>query len=221
VTVRQTQSAYLPTLSVSTGWGGYTYEYANSEFLVQQQLGSALRQYRGCVTTDSIRRGVGLAPLDCGSPDLSPEQITAIRAANNQFPFNFTKQPWSLTAVVSLPLFDNFSREQRIQEAQANRNIARYRVRARELQLTQEVTAAYLTLTTDARTAALQEQNAAKAREELRLAQERFRVGAGSFLDITQARAAFEQAESDRINAIYEFHKAFAALESAVGRPLR
>ena len=28
-------------------------------------------------------------------------------------------------------------------------------------------------------------------------------------------------AESDRINAIYDYHKAFAALESAVGHPLR
>ena len=33
--------------------------------------------------------------------------------------------------------------------------------------------------------------------------------------------AAYERAESDRINAIYDYHKAFAALESAVGRPLR
>ena len=34
-------------------------------------------------------------------------------------------------------------------------------------------------------------------------------------------RASFERAENDRINAIYDYHKAFAALESAVGRPLR
>ena len=31
----------------------------------------------------------------------------------------------------------------------------------------------------------------------------------------------FERAENDRINAIYDFHKAYAALESAIGRPLR
>jgi hypothetical protein len=31
----------------------------------------------------------------------------------------------------------------------------------------------------------------------------------------------FERAESERINAIYDYHKAFAALESAVGSPLR
>ena len=35
------------------------------------------------------------------------------------------------------------------------------------------------------------------------------------------ARAAYERAETDRINAIYDYHRAYAALENAVGRPLR
>ena len=59
------------------------------------------------------------------------------------------------------------------------------------------------------------------AREELLLAQERYRVGAATFLDLSDARASYARAESERINAAYEYHRAFAALESAVGRPLR
>jgi hypothetical protein len=35
------------------------------------------------------------------------------------------------------------------------------------------------------------------------------------------SRNAFAQAESDRIRSVYEYHRAFAALESAVGRSLR
>jgi outer membrane protein TolC len=70
-------------------------------------------------------------------------------------------------------------------------------------------------------TVALQEQNAARAREELQFAQERYRVGAATFLDVTTSRSSYEQASIDRVNAIYDYHKAFAALESAVGRPLR
>ena len=83
------------------------------------------------------------------------------------------------------------------------------------------MTGAYLTLNTALKSIALQEQNAARARDELRLTEERYRVGAATFLDVTQARATYERAESDRINAVYDYHKAFAALESAVGRPLR
>jgi outer membrane protein len=67
----------------------------------------------------------------------------------------------------------------------------------------------------------LQQQNAAKARQELKLVQDRYQIGATTFVDLTQARATYERAESERINAIYDYHKAFAALESAVGHPLR
>jgi outer membrane protein len=158
---------------------------------------------------------------ECGSMTFSPADAQAIRDGNSRFPFNFTKSPRSLTAVLSLPLFDGFAREQRLQEAMASRSDARYGVRARELALTADVTAAYLTVTTAEKTVALQEQNAAKARQELKLVQDRYKIGATTFVDLTQARATYERAESERINSIYDYHKAFAALESAVGHPLR
>jgi outer membrane protein TolC len=71
------------------------------------------------------------------------------------------------------------------------------------------------------RTVALQEQNATKAREELSFADERYRVGAATFLDVITSRGTFAQAQIDRVNAVYDYHRAFAALEAAVGRPLR
>ncbi len=120
-----------------------------------------------------------------------------------------------------MPIFDGFAREQRVQEAQVASSDARFNVRARELAITADVSAAYLTLTTAARTAALQAQNSAKARLELKFTEDRYRSGAVNFVDLTESRAAYERAESERINAIYDYHKAFAALESAVGRPLR
>jgi outer membrane protein len=118
-------------------------------------------------------------------------------------------------------LFDGFAREQRVQEALASSDDARFNVRARELALTADVTSAYLTLTTAAKTAAIQEQNSAKAKLELKFAQDRYRTGSVTLVDVTTARAAYERAESDRINAIFDYHKAYAALESAVGRPLK
>ena len=38
---------------------------------------------------------------------------------------------------------------------------------------------------------------------------------------LASARAQYERTQIDRVNAVYEYHKAFAALENAVGRPLR
>ena len=65
------------------------------------------------------------------------------------------------------------------------------------------------------------ELNAATAKEALYLAQERYRVGAGAYLDVSQAQDQYNTAQTDYINAVYQYHSAFATLESAVGRPLR
>lgn len=221
--VKSVHGEYLPSLQLSTGIAGYTYQYTNSEYpvqLVQQQL---LQQQASCYTTDSIRIGAGLPSIggQCAAYVFTPQMASQIRSANQQFPFGFTRTPWQVAATFSLPIFNNFTREQQIEQAEANRNDANYKVRAQELQLTADVTSAYLTLETQVQTVALQEQNASKAREELRLAQERYRVGAATYLDLADAQATYSQAENDRINAVYQYHKAFAALENAVGRPLR
>jgi outer membrane protein len=94
-------------------------------------------------------------------------------------------------------------------------------VRAQELRLTADVTAAYTTLVAAYRTVRLQEQNAQAARTNLELAQERYRVGLISLVDLQQTRSDYSTAETNRIDALYEFHRSYAALESAVGRPLR
>ena len=69
--------------------------------------------------------------------------------------------------------------------------------------------------------AADQEQNRQSAREQLRLAQDRYRLGAGSSLEVSDGQNVVTRAEADYVNAIYEYHKAIAQLEFAVGRPLR
>ena len=221
--VKAARGSYLPTLQVSTGLGGYTNQFTNPNFLI----GQAAAGVSSCLAQDSIRVGAGLSSLagQCGSltPDgtLPPAQQAALRKQNNAFPFGFTRQPFQVAATLSLPIFDNFQREQRVEESEAARNDALYVIRAQELKTTATVTGAYLTLQAQAQQVALSERTAQQAREALRLADERYRVGLAPFLDVSDARTQFEQAESDRINAIYDFHKAYATLEAAVGRPLR
>ena len=221
--VKRSKGEYSPTLSLSTGIGGYTYGYTNSNFPVQQAQAQIESAREGCIRTEEVRAALNLSNqlAQCNAMVFTDAQAQAIRQSNSRFPFNFTKAPRSFTAALSLPLFDGFAREQRVQESMASRSDARYAVRARELALTADVTAAYLTVVTAEKTVALQEQNAAKAKQELKLVQDRYRIGATTFVDLTQARATYERAESDRITAVYDYHKAFAVLESAVGHPLR
>jgi outer membrane protein len=221
--VRRQKGEYSPTLSLSTGIGGYTYGYTSSDFPVQQAQAQLDASRASCIRTEEVRAALNLSNqlAECNAMAFTDAQAQAIRSGNSKFPFNFTKAPRSFSATLSLPLFDGFAREQRVQEAMASRSDARYSVKSKELALTADVTAAYLIVTTAEKTVALQEQNAAKARQELKLVQDRYKIGATTFVDLTEARATYERAESERINAVYDYHKALAALESAVGHPLR
>jgi len=224
LSVKSAQSQYIPSLQMSAGWGGYTYQYANSNYPVTMTQSQMQNSIASCYTQDSLRVGAGMPSIhgQCDAlPRFGPDIAAQIRSDNNQFPFGFTKQPFQVSAMLSLPIFDGFQREQRIEEAKAQRNDARYNIRKQELAVTADVTAFYLTVATNARAVELQEQNAAKARQELELAQEKYKVGAANYLDLANARASYEQAENDRINAIYQYHISFAQLENAVGRPLR
>ncbi|HUQ48308.1 MAG TPA: TolC family protein [Gemmatimonadaceae bacterium] len=221
--VRRSRSEYSPTLNVSTGISGYTYSYANSDFLTQQAAAASAQSQASCIRTEEVRAALKLSNelAACQAITFTDAQASALRSSNRQFPFNFQNSPKSITASISLPLFDGFAREQRVQEAIASSDDARFNVRAAELSLVADVTGAYLTLQAAAKTATLQEQNSAKAKLELKFTQDRYRTGSVTLVDLTTSRAAYERAESDRINAIYDYHKAYAALESAVGRPLR
>ncbi len=221
--VRRERGEYSPTLSLSTGIGGYTYGYVNDNFPVAQAQASTLASKTSCIRTEEVRAALNLSNnlASCSAIAFTDAQAAALRTQNSRFPFNFTKAPRSITAALSLPLFDGFAREERVQQAIVAREDALLGIRSRELGLNAEVTGAYLTLTTAEKTVALQQQNSAKAKQELTLVQERYRVGATTYVDVMQARADYERAENDRINAVYDYHKAFAALESAVGHPLR
>lgn len=214
---------YLPTLSFSTGIGGYTYQYRDSDFPVNQARAQIEASRESCLRLEEVRYNAGLSNnyAQCNLIVFTPQQAAAVRASNSSFPFGFTSSPRSLSAQISLPLFDGFSREQRIQEAKVQRDDARYLIRAQELKLSADITAAYLTLQTAQQTVNLQQQNSVNARQELEFTQEQYSVGIATFVDLVTSRASYAQAESDRINAVYDYHKAFSALENVVGRRLR
>ena len=222
VGVRAVQGRYLPTLQVRTAWGGYTSRLTDQDLAVNRARNQIEGRVAGCFFEDSLRAATGMPRLNCSTlPVWTPDREAAVINENNRFPFSFREAPRSVSAFVSLPIFDNLNREQRLQEAIVARENARYNTRARELQTIADVTQAYRNLQTALKTTQMQEINAARAREELAFAEERYRVGAATFLDVTTSRGTFEQAQIDRLNAIYDYHRAFAALENAVGRPLR
>ena len=89
------------------------------------------------------------------------------------------------------------------------------------LRIRTEVNTRYLALNASYKAIGVQAQSRDAARDQLRLAQDRYRLGSGSSLEVTDAQNAVQRAEGDYIAATYAYHRAVAILEAAVGRPLR
>src|SRR5262249_42064010 len=86
--VRVAQAQYLPTLSLSTGWGANAFGYSNSDLLALRAQANNAQNYSSCVSFDSLRAGAGLSKLGgCGAPTLTEAQLAAARAQNQPFKF--------------------------------------------------------------------------------------------------------------------------------------
>lgn len=221
--VARARAQWLPVLSLSTGVSGYASQNTNADGLILSQQAQTLASRASCYTTDSLRQGAGLAGITsrCDAMVFTDAQARAIRAANSVVPFDLSRSPVTVSAGLSFPLFDRFQREQAIQSAQAQRTIARYRARDQALRLTTNVTIAANTVRTQHEGVLLQEQVRAAADEALRLAEERYRIGSVSIFDVTTVRTQFERESIGLIDARYEYLKALAALEHAMGGRVR
>lgn len=221
--IASAKSSYFPSFSLSAGLSGFTNRYTNTGLLIDQAKASTASGKAGCISTQEVRAALGLTNslAQCNAITFSSAQEQAIRDSQGKYPLDFTRNPYNISATFSLPIFNGFRREQQIEQAQVQRKNTQNDLRAQELRVAADVQAAFLTLTTAQQTVALQEQNVRTARTALSLAQERYRVGNASIVDLQQARGDYERAESDRISAVYDVQRAFAALEAAVGRPLR
>jgi len=229
--VRTAKSEFLPTLSFSAGWSGFTQEFTDEDLLIGESLTGAQAQAADCQFDNQVRTSLNLGGVvpDCfgaaglnntGTALLDPV-AQDIRDGNDVFPFHYTGQPFRANLTLSLPIFTGFGRSLRLSRARAFEDDADENVRARRLQVRSDVHARYLGLQTAYRAIGAQAANREAARDQLRLAQDRYRLGAGASLEVSDAQNAVQRAEGDYINAVYDYHKAVAALEAAVGRPLR
>jgi outer membrane protein len=231
IDVRAAKTEFLPSLSLRAGWSGFTQQFTDENVLIGESLTTAQAQAADCQYNNSVRSALSLggevsncfaaAGLVDGGGALLDPIAQQIRNQNSVFPFHYTGQPFQANLTVSLPIFTGLGRSLRLSQARAQQDDADENVRARRLQVRSDVQARYLGLQTTYKTIAIQAASRDAARDQLRLAQDRYRLGAGTALEVSDAQNAVQRAEGDYVNAIYDYHKAIAALEAAVGRPLR
>ena len=235
--VRSARSAYLPTLSARAGWSGFTQQFTNENLLLQRAYAGGVGSAANCTfqndiilrLTDTLPYPGGGLVANCNTASgllndgsaLDPAVATGIRDRNSVFPFHFQQQPFQASLTVSLPIFTGFGRQLRLSQAAAQRDDAEETRRGRELAVRLDVESRYIALRTSWRAIGVQITSRAAAAERLRLAQDRYRLGSGTALELTDAQNAVTRAEGDYNSAVYAYHRAFTALEAAVGRRLR
>ena len=214
---------FFPSLSAFAQWGGYANEYTNSNYPVSVATSQYNSQVSACKSADSIRTGAGLgASNNCAALYAAgPPNADSIKKQNNAVPWTFTTAPFQAGVTLSLTVLDGLSRVTTLETAKANRNDAMFQVRAQELRITEEVTSAYLTLQAALEAEQLARENMQQASLALRLAQEKYRVGSATAVDLSTQRDDYQRAVQQLLASVFDFHRAFAALERAVGRPLR
>jgi outer membrane protein len=125
-----------------------------------------------------------------------------------------------LSLQLSWNLFNRFDRELTIAQREATFDVAQATAlderRAVEAELTQrlaELAAAQSKIDITAT-------SVAAATEDLRVQQERYRLGASTIVDVLTSQEALNQAEVDVVNARFDYLRARAQLEALIGRTL-
>ena len=223
VQVKQARSAYLPSLSARAGLSGFTRQASSTESLITSAQSSVAQQVASCVTVNELyaRLADPLPTRDCTAIRFTDEQRNAIITQNSSFPFSFTGQPPSASLSLSLPIFQGLGRERQLEAAKVQREDADLQVREQRIAVTADLTIALRTVSTTYQSASLEARNRSVADEQLRLAGERYRVGAISFVDLVDAETVKAEADQAWVNSIYAYHDAVAQLESVVGESLR
>jgi len=121
---------------------------------------------------------------------------------------------------VNWNIFDRFTTLAGRSQAKARQRIAEYNLDQAQLDAQLEVRQLFNSQVEARERLTLSRETIANAQEQLRLAQERFKVGAGTMLDQITAQVNLATAQSDEVQAICDFRIASFKLDRAVGRPL-
>jgi outer membrane protein TolC len=129
------------------------------------------------------------------------------------------KQNYNMSYGVALSfnLFNGFSDQAQVERQSLNYQIAKENLADRQRNIRLEAEQALLSLKAATEITAINEDNLKSAEEDLRLAQERYRVGAGTLLDIITAQVNVTNAKATLVSAKYDMMIARAQLKATMG----
>ena len=134
--------------------------------------------------------------------------------------FNTYPETFSWRFGVSWTLFNGFTREANQVNASASRDLAEARAADTRRSVNAQVTQQLAALATAVEQISIARDNLAAATEDLRVQNERYRVGAATILDLLTSQTALTQAEVNVVQTRFNYLIARAQVEAVVGRTL-
>ncbi len=131
---------------------------------------------------------------------------------------DITTQTYSIGVVLSIPIFDGGQREARISESRSQMRQEMIRMKDVLDQVTLEINDALLTLESAREQVSVAKEGIRLALTEVELAEERFRVGVVTSIEVTNAQTSLERARDSMIEALFKFNAARVNLARAQGR---
>jgi outer membrane protein len=125
---------------------------------------------------------------------------------------------WSLG--LSLPVFNNFAREDQIVRANVQEDVAEAQLRDARLLARQNLIQQLGALRTAEERIAIQQASVAAAQEDLRVQQQRYNLGASTLLDLLTSQTTLNNARAALIQARQDYRVAGAQVEALIGRDL-
>jgi TolC family type I secretion outer membrane protein len=135
-------------------------------------------------------------------------------------PWTGGNKSWNFGLGLSFPIFNGFQREQTVELASVQTENARAVLDDERLNARATLESNLAALRLAEQQIALSQEAVQVAEEDLRVQNERYRLGAGTMLDRLTSQSALVQAQTNVVNARYDYQLARAQLEALVGRSL-
>lgn len=155
------------------------------------------------------------------------EKVTGLPMLNLSANYDFTRgermplqwrNVYSVDLNMSMSLYDSGVKSARVQQSAARLKAAEDALEDAKRKVALEVGYAYLQMKEAMARMGNSKNGLEQAKEGLSLAEERYSYGVGTLVEVLDAQTAFESAQSDFYTSFYDFYRALAQIDKAMGK---
>jgi len=149
---------------------------------------------------------------------ISVSHSTSVPQFANLTDFKSIDAGYSFNVSMNFNIFNNFFDYASIKSARATAATLRENLRNAGNAVALAVKQAYLDLQQSEEALKVSDESVAAAQEDVNLAREKYNLGAATILEVLDAEVSLKQAQTNRVQAVFDYNLAISGLERAMGR---